>query len=899
MKMNKKGFTLIELLAVISMIAIVLALGFTFIPDVIDNSKEKAYNTSLKGLYKSATVYANEFLEDEDWVSNGVYEYSCVNTWWLVNKGLEDKKIFSDNSNDEYKFRKNDVIVLTRNASTKAITSEYLNSAEVNINCNNIIRGELKESSVSYDSIEVTGTCKIKNTPVQNATYSFCNYKGNNDNIQCTRWENSNNNKYTLSNLIPDSKYSIYMKCTASDGTESDPVHIISYTKSLPTPEITCPSSNNNIVTIDFKDANLNKEVKIDTSNVNINVEMFSQNFNDIKEITSNTNTTCSNKLEYFDISNALNSIVKFTATVSKSIGKKLYTRDSSKVCSRYDDRIYPPHFETSDEISSGNYHEHNFNLEIIDSSENENTTVQYGYLNNSNLYTTSDNNFWQNYNSPISVSEDDTYYARSCSSTGVCSEIVDYEAKIGTNRCIVFDPHFRASDNLSSGNPHSENFTLFISSNLSGGKIEYSTKSDPTWRQYNNAISVSEEDTYYARTCTSCCSPGTTYYVVKMKPNEAKPKAPWFVASDDISSGKWHKNNFTLNILSNNSNDVVIKYYSSKNYIEKPYLQSISVIDNKITYYAKACKVVNGNEVCSSVATYVAKIDKTPPVIELKLENTKTAEVVNEKYYSNTKDNSLIWLPYNVTLYYTFSDNEVGIDNSTAEFKYNLEYQKQLVDSEKLINDKNVSINLKSYSRSIRRDGDRKVSFKICDLAGNCSEKTTYFRTDTAKPIIYIDNESDLNNNKFRFRCDVLSGLSGSVIYQDHVERKGFVAHGQDGYAIANDNNTSDDDDDYVDYLYDGSQDIYAMCTNKAGTCTKIKAKIDSSKQSGCKLIYGTMPYTNGFSDSNPCYTSGKSCGYPLYFGCDVYDGLIHYKQYIYETTTHKEFVTEEEESC
>lgn len=712
MKMNKKGFTLIELLAVISMIAIVLALGFTFIPDVIDNSKEKAYNTSLKGLYKSATVYANEFLEDEDWVSNGVYEYSCVNTWWLVNKGLEDKKIFSDNSNDEYKFRKNDVIVLTRDATTKAITSEYLQTSSIS-SCKNTLNAKIELSS-TLDTVTVEAVCKIKNTIPNNLEYKYC------INENCTEF--GENNKHIFNNLNINTLYDVNITCR-SDGEEATTNGQIS-TRDLEEPVINCLG---NTVEVDFKNRNyasVTNEICVDKDGVN-------------KKVTN----------------------LKF------------------------------------DSIESGKY---------IDAGSGARQYFDISSVDGNNT-------------------------------------IVEFKAKVSYNRRII-------------------------------GKN-------------NGNISSHEKE------ITNECQ----------KQSVESVKAPYFKASDSVATKRWHKSSFKLEIDSFNSSSVNYYYGTSSENIDSLYTGAFEV-NQSSTYYAKACKVVNGNEVCSSEATYVAKIDKTPPVIELKLKNTKTAEVVNEKYYSNTKDNSLIWLPYNVTLHYDFSDGETEIDKKTIEFKYNTELQKNLDDSEKLISD-NININQSTstslYTRSIGLDGDRKVYFKVCDVAGNCSEETTYFRTDTAKPIIYIDNESDLNNNKFRFRCDVLSGLSGSVIYQDHVERKGFVAHGQDGYAIANDNNTSDDDDDYVDYLYDGSEDIYAMCTNKAGTCTKIKAKIDSSKQSGCKLIYGTMPYTNGFSDSNPCYTSQKSCGYPLYFGCDVYDGLIHYKQYIYETTTHKEFVTEEEESC
>ena len=91
MKINKKGFTLIELLAVIGVLGLVLAISTYFIINSITGSKEKAFELSKKGLLDSAITYANEFNEEEDWVEKNDSEYTCVNAWWLVNKGMQKK----------------------------------------------------------------------------------------------------------------------------------------------------------------------------------------------------------------------------------------------------------------------------------------------------------------------------------------------------------------------------------------------------------------------------------------------------------------------------------------------------------------------------------------------------------------------------------------------------------------------------------------------------------------------------------------------------------------------------------------------------------------------------------------------------------------------------------------
>ena len=365
--------------------------------------------------------------------------------------------------------------------------------------------------------------------------------------------------------------------------------------------------------------------------------------------------------------------------------------------------------------------------------------------------------------------------------------------------------------------------------------------------------------------------------------------KKPIFIASDGQSSATWHKNNFNLTLTStNDNNDVDYFYGTSENNITTRYSSQINV-KNNTTFYAKTC-LKSDNTNCSEVTTYVAKIDKNPPIVEITLKNTSTGATISSNKYSSNKDNSLPWLPYHVTINYKFRDNETGINISSAIFKYNYELQQEINDSDVLVED-NISILNGStyYNRSIGSDGDRKIYFKICDEADNCTENYTYFRTDVDKPNIYIDNDSDLNNDIFRFKCDSLSGISNNVNYQDGITRFGLVAYGQFGYKIPEiDNNP------YIDYWYNYKDDIYAMCTNKAGTCSKIKAKIVQTTSGGCKLGYGTMPYINGFSTSNPCSTTEYVCGYPKFFGCSVYDGLIHYKYYYSDTSIKKEFVVE-----
>ena len=123
MKLNKKGFTLIELLGVIVIIGLIIA-GTTYgLIKLIDRSKEEKTNISISSIKETASVYANEKNNDEDYwneITRPGYEgkYFCVTIEELMNKGLLDKNIdlsdFGDNiTKTTYVGIKKDLVTLT------------------------------------------------------------------------------------------------------------------------------------------------------------------------------------------------------------------------------------------------------------------------------------------------------------------------------------------------------------------------------------------------------------------------------------------------------------------------------------------------------------------------------------------------------------------------------------------------------------------------------------------------------------------------------------------------------------------------------------------------------------------------------------------------------------------
>ena len=140
----RKAYTLIELLAVIVILAIISAIAYPKIIDIIGNSKLKAYDVSKKNIIESAKL---KYLADAN--SAVVTEYSVVD---LIDDGYVSKDAKNPLTNEDYKDEK--VIITNENGD---ISIEY-------------VEGSTLYNLISNSSSE-DGVYKEENTYL---------YKGNN-----------------------------------------------------------------------------------------------------------------------------------------------------------------------------------------------------------------------------------------------------------------------------------------------------------------------------------------------------------------------------------------------------------------------------------------------------------------------------------------------------------------------------------------------------------------------------------------------------------------------------------------------------------------------------------------------------------------------------------------------
>lgn len=455
-KISNKGFTLVELLAVIFITGLVLSIGTYFVVTQVKKAKEEALKVSIQSIYKSADTYSKEFLNDTDWVEEDQNkEYACINVWWMINKGLQQKKDFSDNSNsmkEEYKIYNNAVVIITRNTGTKAIISRRIADSGEETTCNNLLEASLSAVESTTNSIKVKGNCTVKGITPEDIEYKY-EIKGNNENKTVSNIKDST---YTFSELKDGINYNIKLTCVSNKYGDRS-AESTKNTAELETPTINLQDNTVNIVAVDFKNEkiidSLEKTVTVNASNITYGPSTLSKNeaFN-IKE-----------KEPKFDISKSSSNNVTFIAKVYDGKNDKTAEQEIQKI----NETVYAPIITASDGKSSGKWHNKNFNLIITNNDTN--ATIKYG---------TNENNLNNDYTDPVSVTtetKNTTYYARACIGN-TCSSVVKYEVKLDKTRPNI-------------------TFSMFKDNSKINNYNEDSASSSITWNNFNPTLKFAVTD--------------------------------------------------------------------------------------------------------------------------------------------------------------------------------------------------------------------------------------------------------------------------------------------------------------------------------------------------------------------------------------------------------------------
>ncbi len=210
---TKKGFTLVELLAVIVVIILISGVGIITYLKTINNSKSKATLLAINNIKEAAYLYSKEGTDEIEWVNS--YDkkgkesgkYACVSVQQLINKGyfkdnFLDKEIYKNSNIDKKTFIK--VSMGTNNDNLKVVVNKNDNTKDKCIG--SAINGDLFHLRLGNDSKSYTDTIKLKFSPKDNSIKPK-NYIVSIDSV--SKKEESTTGEVTFKKLTNSTSYKI------------------------------------------------------------------------------------------------------------------------------------------------------------------------------------------------------------------------------------------------------------------------------------------------------------------------------------------------------------------------------------------------------------------------------------------------------------------------------------------------------------------------------------------------------------------------------------------------------------------------------------------------------------------------------------------------------------------
>lgn len=210
---TKKGFTLVELLAVIVVIILISGVGIITYLKTINNSKSKATLLAINNIKEAAYLYSKEGTDEIEWVNS--YDkkgkesgkYACVSVQQLINKGYFKDNFFDKEIYKGSEITKNTFIEVsmgTNNDNLKVVVNKNYNTKDKCIG--SAINGDLFHLRLGNDSKSYTDTIKLKFSPKDNSIKPK-NYIVSIDSV--SKKEESTTGEVTFKNLKNSTSYKI------------------------------------------------------------------------------------------------------------------------------------------------------------------------------------------------------------------------------------------------------------------------------------------------------------------------------------------------------------------------------------------------------------------------------------------------------------------------------------------------------------------------------------------------------------------------------------------------------------------------------------------------------------------------------------------------------------------
>ena len=327
---TKKGFTLVELLAVIVVITLISSVGIITYLKTINNSKSKATLLAINNVKEAAYLYSKEGTAEIEWVNSYDKDgkesgkYACVSVQQLINKGyfkdnFLDKEIYKNIKINKKTFI--EVSMGTNNDNLKVVVNKSNDTEDKCIG--SAINGNLFHLKLENDSRSYTDTINLKFLPKDN-DITPANYDVFIDDLSTK--ETSTTGEVTFKKLKNSTSYKIKACMTTEDNNYYCDSFDIS-TKDFIKPKFTIDSgwSKEKTININYYDTNIfGKGSHYFTSEVSGKVESDSVYSCDNEDSTCNSTPT--NEIVSGKKYKLNGNVISFTTTdnIDKGVSKKL-----------------------------------------------------------------------------------------------------------------------------------------------------------------------------------------------------------------------------------------------------------------------------------------------------------------------------------------------------------------------------------------------------------------------------------------------------------------------------------------------------------------------------------------------------------------------------------------------
>lgn len=261
-----------------------------------------------------------------------------------------------------------------------------------------------------------------------------------------------------------------------------------------------------------------------------------------------------------------------------------------------------------------------------------------------------------------------------------------------------------------------------------------------------------------------------------------------------------------------------------------------------------------------SEVSTTIIKIDKTSPKI-LSVSNPYLNTWFNKDNYTANAEAYVI----------TITSQDISLDtgkNATGISGISKHYYMYPNSTKKWVEYANsgntdASKNMQPFTfvtTPFKKDRDEKVSFNVCDQAGNCTEGESYIKIDKKPPVIMITNpyanrwfnKSDYNSNKNAFEISSTATDETSGIASHDYK------HSDESFWTTTSNSTINLGPYTSDMNKSVSFRAYDKAGNQAENSTNIRVDITSPS---CSITANYSPDgNNGWYKTNPTLTLNYS---------------------------------------